>query len=198
MYENIKKVGLPQWSEDDQTLARAFQKEMKVPVRGLATKIAELRVPRVQTGDGEEGGGNQPTGGGSDDIGDVSWAVPTVTLNFPSNIPGGPGHNWANAISMATPIAHKGVIAGAKVQAMTVLDLLTRPELVEQAWKYFREVQNKNEHYQSLLRAEDKPAIWLNEKIMQQYRPQMQKFYYDPAKYDNYLQQLGIKYPTVK
>ncbi len=198
MYENIKKVGLPQWSEDDQTLARAFQKEMKVPARGLAMKIAELRVPRVQTaGDGEEGG-NQPTGGGSDDIGDVSWAVPTVTLNFPSNIPGGPGHNWANAISMATPIAHKGVIAGAKVQAMTVLDLLTRPELVEQAWKYFREVQNKNEHYQPLLRAEDKPAIWLNEKIMQQYRPQMQKFYYDPAKYDNYLQQLGIKYPTVK
>ena len=199
MYENIKKVGLPQWSEDDQTLARAFQKEMKVPVRGLATKIAELRVPRVQTaGDGDEGGGNQPVGGGSDDIGDVSWAVPTVTLNFPSNIPGGPGHNWANAISMATPIAHKGVIAGAKVQAMTVLDLLTRPELVEQAWKYFREVQNKNEHYQSLLRANDKPAIWLNEKIMQQYRPQMQKFYYDPAKYDNYLQQLGIKYPTVR
>jgi aminobenzoyl-glutamate utilization protein B len=90
------------------------------------------------------------------------------------------------------------VIAGAKVQAMTVLDLLTQPELVEQAWKYFKEVQNKSEHYQPLLRAEDKPAIWLNEKIMQQYRPQMQKFYYDPAKYDNYLQQLGIKYPTTR
>ena len=41
-----------------------------------------------------------------------------------------PGHNWANAIAMATPIAHKGVDAGAKVQAMTVLDLLMRPELV--------------------------------------------------------------------
>jgi len=200
MYENIKKVGLPTWSDDDQTLARGLQKELKQPVRGLAMKVAELRAPRPRSGggDGEEGGGNQPTGGGSDDIGDVSWAVPTVTLNYPSNIPGGPGHNWANGISMATPIAHKGVIAGAKVQAMTVLDLLTRPELVDQAWKYFKEVQNKNEHYIPLLRAEDKPAIWLNEKIMQQYRPQMQKYYYDPAKYDNYLQQLGIKYPTVR
>jgi aminobenzoyl-glutamate utilization protein B len=59
-------------------------------------------------------------------------------------------------------------------------------------------VQNKDEHYIPLLRAEDKPAIWLNEKIMQQYRPQMQKYYYDPTKYDNYLQQLGIKYPTVR
>ena len=59
------------------------------------------------------------TGGGSDDIGDISWNVPTVTLRYPANIPGLPGHNWANAIAMATPIAHKGVIAGAKVQAMT-------------------------------------------------------------------------------
>jgi aminobenzoyl-glutamate utilization protein B len=38
----------------------------------------------------------------------VSWNVPTVTLRFPSNIPGLPGHNWANGIAMATPIAHKG------------------------------------------------------------------------------------------
>ena len=36
-----------------------------------------------------------------------------------------PGHNWSNAMSMATPIAHKGVVAGAKVMAMTALDLLT-------------------------------------------------------------------------
>ena len=50
--------------------------------------------------------------------------MPTVTLRYPSNIPGLPGHNWANAIAMATPIAHKGVTAGAKVQAMTILDLV--------------------------------------------------------------------------
>ena len=66
-------------------------------------------------------------GGGSDDIGDISWNVPTVTLRYPSNIPGLPGHNWANAIAMATPIAHKGATAGAKVQAMTMLDLLLTP-----------------------------------------------------------------------
>src|SRR5207248_9455502 len=34
MYENIKKVGLPTWSEGDQTLAKALQKELKVPVNG--------------------------------------------------------------------------------------------------------------------------------------------------------------------
>jgi len=200
MYENIKKVGLPQWSDEDQKLAKAYQAELKQPVRGLATKISEMRPPRQQSNDntGDEGFQQQPMGGGSDDIGDVSWNVPTVTLRYPSNIPGGPGHNWANAISMATPIAHKGVIAGAKVQAMTMIDILTHPELVKSAWDYFNNVQTKDEKYKSFLRPDDKPAIWLNEKIMAQYREQMKKLYYDPAKYDTYLEQLGIKYPTVR
>ena len=200
MYENIKKVGLPQWSDDDQTLAKALQRELKVPVRGMASKIPELRAPRGESdGEGaEEGMGVGPMGGGSDDIGDISWAVPTITLRYPSNIPGGPGHNWANAISMATPIAHKGVVAGAKVQAMTMLDILLHPELVDKAWDYFKNVQNKEMHYQTFLRPGDQPAIWLNQKTMEQYRPRMKALYYDPSKYDNYLQQLGIKYPTVK
>jgi aminobenzoyl-glutamate utilization protein B len=200
MYENIKKVGLPQWSDDDQKLAKGIQKELKFPERGLPSKIPELRRPRVDDPDlsGEDPRGPQPTGGGSDDIGDVSWVVPTVTLRYPSNIPGGPGHNWANAISMATPIAHKGVVAGAKVQAMTLLDLITNPELVKKSWDYFNNVQTKTTKYQSLLRPDDKPAIWLNKKIMDEYRPKMKEFYYDPSKFDTYLEQLGIKYPTVR
>ncbi len=199
MYENIKKVGLPQWSEDDQTLARALQKELKVPVRGLASKIPDLREPPKPDDSGADGdGGVGPTGGGSDDIGDVSWNVPTVTLRYPSNIPGGPGHNWANAISMATPIAYKGVIAGAKAQALTVLDILVHPELVQKAWDYFHDVQTKEMKYQSFLRPGDQPAVWLNQKTMEQYRPRMKDFYYDPSRYNTYLEQLGIHYPTVR
>jgi aminobenzoyl-glutamate utilization protein B len=199
MYTNIKKVGLPQWSSDDQTLAKALQHELKAPEKGLAVKLRELRPPRNQSEEGEMEGGNiGPTGGGSDDIGDISWNVPTIVLRYPSNIPGGPGHNWANGVAMATPIAYKGVIAGAKVQAMTVLDLLTKPELVTQSWDYFRNVQTKDVKYKSFIRPEDKPAIWLNEKIMERYRPEMKKLYYDPAKYSTYLEQLGIKYPTVR
>jgi aminobenzoyl-glutamate utilization protein B len=200
MYENIKKVGLPQWTEDDQTLAKGLQKELKQPVRGLPTKVSEMRPPRPQVAD--DGTGDQqgpgPTGGGSDDIGDVSWAVPTVTLRFPANMPGGPGHNWANGIAMATPIAHKGVVAGAKVQAMTMLDILVHPELVKAAWDYFNNVQTKDTKYKSFLRPDDKPAIWLNKETMEKYRPAMQKMYYDPSKYNTYLEQLGIKYPTVR
>ena len=123
---------------------------------------------------------DEKRGGGSDDIGDVSWNVPTITLRYPANIEAGPGHNWANAIAMATPIAHKGVTAGAKVQAMTVLDLLLKPELIEQSWDYFRNVQTKDKKYTPLIRPEDKPAIWLNQDTMAKHREQMRKYYLRP------------------
>ena len=197
MYENIKRVGLPQWSDDDQKLAKALQQELKVPAKGLPSKIDELRAPRKEEDLDEQERNIGPLGGGSDDIGDISWNVPTVTLRYPSNIPGGPGHNWANAISMATPIAHKGVIAGAKVQAMTMLDILVHPDLVEKAKDYFKE-QTKDVKYQTFIRPGDKPALWLNKKIMDEYRPRMKAFYYDPSKFPTYLDQLGIKYPTVR
>jgi aminobenzoyl-glutamate utilization protein B len=191
MRGNIETVGLPTWSDDDQKLAHALQHELKVPEVGLATKLQPMRG-REMIPDEEK------RGGGSDDIGDVSWNLPTVTLNYPANMQAGPGHNWANAISMATPIAHKGVTYGAKVQAMTVLDLVTRPELVKQAWDYFNNVQTKDRKYTPLMRPEDKPAIWLNEQTMAKYRPEMKKYYYEPTKYKSYLEQLGIKYPTVR
>jgi aminobenzoyl-glutamate utilization protein B len=190
-YANIKAVGLPKWTEADVALAKATQRELKVPEIGMATEIPELRG-REAISDEEK------RGGGSDDIGDISWNVPTVSLNFPANFQAGPGHNWANAIAMATPIAHKGVIAGAKVQAMTVLDVLMRPEVVTQAWDYFKNVQTKNVTYTPLIRPQDTPATWLNEATMAKYRAEQKKYYYDPTKYKTYLDQLGIKYPTVR
>ena len=190
-YANIKAVGLPKWSEADVALAKATQRELKVPEVGMATEIPELRGREAIPDEDKRGGG-------SDDIGDISWNVPTVSLNFPANFQAGPGHNWANAISMATPIAHKGVIAGAKVQAMTILDVLMRPEIVTQAWDYFKNVQTKNVKYTPLIRSQDNPAIWLNEATMAKYRPELKKYYYDPTKYKTYLDQLGIKYPTVR
>src|SRR5438445_13102878 len=113
---------------------------MKVPETGLATTINPLRGRESMP---EE----EKRGGGSDDIGDISWNVPTVTLNYPSNIQARPGHNWANAISMATPIAHNGIQYGAKVMAMTILDLMTRHEPVTQAWDYFQNVQTQNQKH---------------------------------------------------
>jgi len=188
-YANIQKVGMPTWSEQDQALARGIQKELGGRETGLSTRGGTL-------GTGTPLATN--TGGGSDDIGDVSWNVPTVTLRYPSNIPGLPGHNWANAISMATPIAHKGVMAGAKVQAMTILDIMSKPEVVTEAWNYFKNVQTATQKYEPLVRPGDTPAIDLNKVTMDRFRPELKKFYYDPTRYKSYLEQLNITYPTVR
>ena len=186
-HDNIRQVGLPEWSEDDQALARALQRELGGRESGLSTQAGNLGGPVTDN-----------RGGGSDDIGDISWNVPTVTLSYPANIPGLPGHNWANAVAMATPIAHKGVTAGAKAQAMTMLDIMLKPGLVTAAWDYFNNVQTRTQKYEPLIRPQDQPAIDLNRDIMAKYREQMRKYYYDPTRYKTYLEQLGIKYPTIK
>jgi aminobenzoyl-glutamate utilization protein B len=192
MHANITQVGMPEWSPDDQRMARAVQEMLGVEPSGLRTEVnTDLRGgPALPP--------NQLRGGPSDDIGDIMWTVPTVTLSFPANIPGGPGHNWNKAIAMATPIAHKGVTAGAKAYATTVLDLLLTPSVLENAWDYFDTVQTVDHKYVSLLRPEDEPAIWLNKDIMDEFRPLLEPYYYDPSKYDTYLEQLGIEYPTVR
>ncbi|MDP6579070.1 MAG: amidohydrolase [Vicinamibacterales bacterium] len=192
MHANILEVGMPEWSEDDQRMARAVQEMLGAQVRGLSTEVSQNLRGRESTPV------SQQRGGPSDDIGDIAWNVPTVTLGFPSNISGGQGHNWNKAIAMATPIAHKGATAGAKVHAMTVLDLLLTPSILENAWDYFNNVQTKDRKYVSLLRPQDGPAIWLNEEIMDRFKPQLEQYYFDPSTYDTYLEQLGIEYPTVR
>jgi aminobenzoyl-glutamate utilization protein B len=185
-YKNMEAVGMPEWSEADQALARALQKELGVAQDGLKTKITPLEPPR------------ELVGGGSDDIGDISWNVPTVYLYYPANIPGLPGHSWADAVAMATPLAHKGSTAAAKVQVMTALDFLLSPDLVKSAWAYFTEVQTKDVKYQPLVGPDDQPYVEANRERMAKFAPELKKYYFDPARYKTYLDQLGIRYPTVR
>ena len=187
LYSNIVKVGMPVWSADDQALARAAQAEMSAKTDGLRTKVGELKGPDVG------GAGNA----GSDDIAEVSWNLPAVVLRYPGNIPGMVGHHWSSGIAMATPIAHKGATAGAKAHVMTALDLLTKPELLSAVKAYFAE-QTKQTKWVSLIPEGTKPPIELNRDKMLRFRPELDKLRYDPEKYPTYLEQLGIKYPTVK
>ena len=187
LHANIKKVGMPDWSEEDQTLARAAQKELNSKVEGLKTTVNELRPPS----EGPRGGS------GSDDIAEVSWNLPTVNLRYPSNISGLVGHHWSSAIAMATPISHKGATAGAKAQAMTAIELFTRPEVLEAAGAYFRD-QTKQTKWHSLVPEGTTAPIELNRDRMARFRPELEKLRFDPTKYKTYLEQLGVKYPTVR
>ncbi|MGE4630599.1 MAG: amidohydrolase [Pseudohongiellaceae bacterium] len=188
MDENIKKIGLPTWSEDDQRFAKALQTLMGAEEpQGLATDLAGVSEPL-----------ENPVSGGSDDIGDVSWNVPTVTLRFPSNVRGLQGHHWSSAMAMATPIAHKGAVAGAKVIATTMLDLFQNETLVNEAQMYFDDVQTAEEQYEAFIGPDDPPAIEKNRDTMARYRPLLEELYYDPKRFNTYLEQLGIDYPQLE
>ena len=184
LHANITKVGMPHWSEADLTLAKAVQKELEVEQSGLVTEVEELK-------------GSTAASSGSDDIAEVSWNLPTVVLRYPSNIPNLIGHHWSRAISMATPLAHKGAAAGAKAQAITAIELFAEPKLVEQAWEYFRE-QTKETTWEPLIPEDVDPPIHLNVDKMKRFRPELEKLRYDPSRYDSYLEQLGIEYPTLR
>ncbi|OIQ67642.1 hypothetical protein GALL_507770 [mine drainage metagenome] len=178
---------MPQWSEDDQTFVKRVQTAQHFKLQPLSAEVAPLSTPETR---------GPSMGGGSDDIGDVMWTVPTITIRYPSNIPGAIGHNVTSAMAMATPIAHKGVVVGAKAVALTVLDIMTTPKLVADAKDYFQNVQLKDQKYDPVLTKDDKPAIWLNADVMAKLRPKMEPFYYNPKKYGTYLEQLGIQYPN--
>jgi len=185
-YANIRAVGMPQWSAADQAFARSIQTANGFRLQPLATTVAPLSTPETRGG---------ASIGASDDIGDVMWTVPTITIGYPSNVPNIIFHHATAAMAMATPIAHKGAVVGAKAVAMTVLDMMTTPQLVADAKRYFTDVQQKADHYDPVLAPDDRPAIHRNETLMADLRPAMEKRYYDPARYPTYLEQLGVAYP---
>ncbi|MBC7721030.1 MAG: amidohydrolase [Pedobacter sp.] len=195
LHANILKVGMPEWSEADQQLAKATQKLMEAPKKDQLGKPIDGLRSIIDT---LKGSVPFSWGGGSDDIADISWNLPTIVLRYPANIPGLKGHHWGDAIAMATPIAHKGSLAGAKATALTLIDIFTNPNILTDAKDYFKNVQTKDVQYKPFITKSDPPAIYLNKETMDRYRPEMKKFYYDPTKYKTYLEQLGITYPTLE
>jgi aminobenzoyl-glutamate utilization protein B len=190
MAANITAVGMPKWSDADQDLregapdraqepdgARTRHHAPGAPGPGAGGPEARRRLRRHRRRDLEPANRHAA---------------------IPVQYPGLPGHNWTDAIAMATPVAHKGATAGAKAMAMTMLDVVMTPKLVTDAWDYFRNVQTKDTKYEPLIRPDDQPAIDLNKGILERYREQMRPNYYDSKKYKTYLEQLGIKYPTVR
>jgi aminobenzoyl-glutamate utilization protein B len=159
---NMESIGVPEWTTDEQKLVKAVQEKVNVKPTGMPTEVPALREAQQSVS--------------ANDSGEVSWVVPTGLVNFPSNIPGIPYHHWAAGVSLATSIAHKGAVAGAKAMAASALDLFLTPALVEQAKTTFAEEIGGVE-YRPLLPEDQKPPLELNKSIMDRYRPLMKKHY---------------------
>ncbi len=160
--KNIDTVGMPKWTEEEQTFARDFQKSADRPVVGLRTTPTAL--------------GERQQATSSNDSGDVTWVVPAGLMTFPASVPGIEYHEWHAAVTPVSSISHKGQVAGAKVLAASIIDLLTSPELLQKARAEF-EVESKRTPYFSLLPPDATPPVELNRAEMEKFRPQMRKFY---------------------
>src|SRR5206468_4795190 len=74
-----------------------------------------------------------PSEGGSTDVGDVSWLVPTSGLGTACFALGSPGHSWQNTAAIGSPIGHKGMMVAAKALALTLADLLQDDKIIKEA-----------------------------------------------------------------
>lgn len=180
--KNVQLVGMPQWTADDQTFAKAYQKSMGAPEVGLETKVAPLRHERQ--------------GSSSSDAGDVTWQVPYIRLYIPTNVSGAlGGHHWSAAVAPATPVAHKGEAVGSKVLAASLIDLLTNAQEVTAIKANFAKQLASYPPWKSLQPLDATPPTYLNVETMAKYRDALKKFEYDPNSSQTYLEFMGIKYP---
>jgi aminobenzoyl-glutamate utilization protein B len=161
----IEAVGLPVWSEEEDELARTLQAKVNMPVEGLARKYVPIKGPAVQKS-------------AANDAGDISWKVPMVKLYFPATVPNISFHHWAAGVPLATSIAHKGAVAGAKVMAASLVECFSNPAVVKEARQSFEE-ELGGVAYRSLLPAGQKPPVGLNRATMEKFRPQMKQYYLD-------------------
>ena len=98
-------------------------------------------------------------GGGSTDVGDVSWVVPTVQTNVCCYAAGTALHSWQAVAQGKASVAHKGMLTAAKVMACTGADLLENPELIKKAHKDWLE-ELDGETYPNPLPKDAKPELW--------------------------------------
>ena len=163
LQRNIELVGMPEWEETDQEMARDIQTGAGIEAQGLTTEITPLEGPSASI----------PA---ANDCGDVSWKVPMGRLWFPSNIPGVTFHHWSAGAALATDIAHKGGVAGAGVLAATLMDCFTDPSVVSEAKTSFAK-ETEGVDYAPMIPPENTPPLETNRAIMEKFRPLMEPHY---------------------
>lgn len=117
-WENMNWLGPLQFTSEEQQFARAIQKETGVPEKGL---VGEVKPYDDKPGKPE---------GGSTDVADVSWNVPTIHISVTTAPIGAPWHGWPVVACGGMSIGHKGMLWAAKALAATMIDLYRDPKNV--------------------------------------------------------------------
>jgi len=160
---NVEAIGMPTWTEQEQAFARSLQKQAGVPEIGLHLSADKLEGPAAQIA-------------ASNDCGDVSWKVPMGRIWFPGNVPHLPFHHWTAGAPLATSIAHKGGLVGAKALSASVLEFFQDGGLVARTKASFSQ-ELAGTVYMPLLPKDQQAPPNLNRALMEQFRPLMEIHY---------------------
>ncbi|MEY2812207.1 MAG: hypothetical protein RI991_1202 [Bacteroidota bacterium] len=146
MQKNLEKVGGVKYTAEEIEFAKKIQSSFtyKAPAISQSDSIAPLKI-------------ETDAGGGSTDVGDVSYAVPTVGLRAATWVPGTPAHSWQAVACGGTEIGTKGMMVAAKTMALTAIDLFTDPSLIQKSKDEFLKVKGDYK-YEALL-GNRKPAL---------------------------------------
>jgi aminobenzoyl-glutamate utilization protein B len=147
MHKNLTKVGGMEYTAEEKAFAEKIVKTMGIetPKYEDATGIKPLI--------GERSGS-----GGSTDVGDVSWTVPTVGLSTATWVPGTPAHSWQAVAAGGMSIGRKGMMIAAKTLALTTIELFENQALITKAKEEFDQKRGANFKYSSLV-GDRKPAL---------------------------------------
>ncbi len=146
LHSNLELVGAPSFDAQEQEFAREIQQYLGKPQEGLSTEIMPLKEPEGYMG------------GGSTDVADVSWIVPTATLGTACWPKQAPGHSWAVVTCSGSSIGFKGMVVAAKTIAAAGVETLLDPRIIEKARAEFAE-KTQGFTYKSAVPKDQKPRL---------------------------------------
>ncbi len=166
VYLNLKKVGPPNFKSKEKQFAKELSKTlsensiegylrfvpseyMDLAKAVLSQPLNKIIVPPIGEGAVEPG---------STDVADVSWVTPLAEFNTACEVIGSPGHSWQNVATGGMEIGHKGMLAAARVLALSALDFMRNPDLVEKAWRQF-EKDHQDKKYSFPFPKDQKPLF---------------------------------------
>ena len=134
LQKNLEMLGEIQYTEDEINFAKRIQHSTNKPMDGIDAKIRPLEDTK------------EHPGGGSTDVGDVSWLVPEIRLGVTTAPIDTPWHSWAVVACGGMSIGHKGMIYATKALGMTMVDLFENPDLITEMRKEFNERKGDAEY----------------------------------------------------
>jgi aminobenzoyl-glutamate utilization protein B len=155
MHENMLKVGGVKYTQEEVLFGKKLQESFVDAIKPDVTEAASIQPYKGISDDNRSGG--------STDVADVSWVVPTVGFRAATWIPGTPSHSWQAVACGGTEIGIKGMMVAAKTLALTGIDLFSNQTLIDQAKAEWTKQKGENFKYIPLI-GNRKPALDYRDK----------------------------------